>query len=1105
MNQKHHFRWLALLAFLLAGFATTAQAQGVDDLQDYLDLLAQEQQAPAPRLTLNRIQEVTIPIGLPVVDLSQFTSYEQRTKVLTVRTSAKFINGTISSSATRAESGPLLKIMDGATVVVASSAGVTAAAASQGVCANNYGLTQTVGIFGGSTFYQECDVVAPGGNEANEAIHLATAADSYYHVSGTRVGIVHNPNGGTVVEGTSTTTEWTIGTGGDFASVNAAMDDSRVTAGHTLRLLPGTRLSATQKITKSVTLLGNGYSMNSSGVFANDVAGIATLEVRAEGAIVKDVALMGSNNLKIYANNITIEGCCMYSLWAYQNLETDNAIVKKCYITGGIEGNDSYEWTVQNNIILGGVIELEESTIDHNIIYSDRSSTATGYCLDELFDCIVSNNIITHFQSDMNYTGTFNGVAYSGTLSEESDNTFARNVFTGTTTLSNNKGGVTQENQLFVGGYRYTDAFFKLVTNSPAMNYATDGTDCGPWSGTDPYVCQAEEAPIPLSGTLTLDLNQTDNPAQGIYKTLFSLFSAIGTRGFSGELNVTVAEGSYTFDINDDTYAVLQAVGQQLNTQGNTLKMTCSTSATFYFTMSDAFISAHGQQLEAMSTAIKTLLQKITLTNIVVYLNGVVIISDFQVEENDLVALRNLYDHLGGTGWTTKKWNFANNGMLKSDFPGVSFNSAGRVTAINLSNNGLTGSCYEIPATHFTELKTLNLSRNSISGNLGILVGNLKKLSSLNMDHNRLYTVSKTLTTAPATVSVKYQNRVYQSSNPEQAAFTGNVSGLSAKAITLAGNMTFTLPTLMSYSFSDRNFSERPTLRLSQTATPTEAVAILVPSDDGTYYQLQFSGVYSEAQDKRMMLIDTNGTWSQWSAYPATVHWVPGDANMSGETNVLDVQYTLRYILAPSALTYFNYSAANTYNDNTINVQDCVVTVNIVLDNGLAPAASRSDSPFDVVYEGNVWMEGGRLMLSADRDVAAIDVELQGVSTDEVALMLNRSDFQMAGRNTEWGSRYVIFSPTGKRIAAGDVAQLLRVSGQAQPVAIQCADTDAQEVAIALGTMPSGIKEISDTDGDSQMASGKSSSRMYFDLQGRRTDGSRKGVYVQHGKKVIVR
>ena len=246
-----------------------------------------------------------------------------------------------------------------------------------------------------------------------------------------------------------------------------------------------------------------------------------------------------------------------------------------------------------------------------------------------------------------------------------------------------------------------------------------------------------------------------------------------------------------------------------------------------------------------------------------------------------------------------------------------------------------------------------------------------------------------------------------------------------------------------------------------------------------------------------MMLIDTNGTWSQWSAYPATVRYVVGDANMSGETNVLDVQYTLRYILAPSALTYFNYSAANTYYDNTINVQDCVVTVNIVLGNGLAPANSRSDSPTGIVPEGGVWMEGGRLMLSADRDVAAIDVELQGVSTDEVALMLNRSDFQMAGRDTEWGSRYVIFSPTGKRIAAGDVVQLLRVSGQAQPVAIQCADPDAQEVAMAVGTMPSGISEV-------KVSSDAGNTNLY-DLQGRRTGGSRKGVYVQHGKKVIVR
>ena len=103
-RKKKLSRWLSLTALLLACLCLPSHAQEVDDLQDYLDYLAQKQPALAPRLSANKALDVSIPIGLPVVDLSQFASYQQRTKVLTVHTSVKFVNGIISSSASLSSS-----------------------------------------------------------------------------------------------------------------------------------------------------------------------------------------------------------------------------------------------------------------------------------------------------------------------------------------------------------------------------------------------------------------------------------------------------------------------------------------------------------------------------------------------------------------------------------------------------------------------------------------------------------------------------------------------------------------------------------------------------------------------------------------------------------------------------------------------------------------------------------------------------------------------------------------------------------------------------------------------------------------------------------------
>ena len=188
MKQKQ-FRWLALAVLLLTGFSLQTKAQEVDDLQEYLDQLAAEQPVQASRRGAS--EQVTIPVGLPEVDLSKFSSYTNRKKVLEVKTSLKFVNGIITAASGFGGGTPLLKIMNGATCVVDETSGIDASAATLSEC------TEAVGIYGGSTFYQCCDVTAPQ-KTAGVAIYLNSSADTYVYVSGKTIGSIRNPNGGTV-------------------------------------------------------------------------------------------------------------------------------------------------------------------------------------------------------------------------------------------------------------------------------------------------------------------------------------------------------------------------------------------------------------------------------------------------------------------------------------------------------------------------------------------------------------------------------------------------------------------------------------------------------------------------------------------------------------------------------------------------------------------------------------------------------------------------------------------------------------------------------------------------------------------------------------------
>ena len=193
MEKLKQFMWLALAVLLLTGLSLQTRAQEADDLQEYLDKLAAEQPTQQARQSVRRGETVNIPVGLTVVDLSKFTSYANRTKVLEVKSSLKFVNGTITAASNFSGGTPLLKIMNGATCVVDETSGVDASLASTSVC------TEAVGIFGGSTFYQCCDVTAPG-NGAGVAIYLDTAADTYIYVSGKTTGSISNPRGGTIIE-----------------------------------------------------------------------------------------------------------------------------------------------------------------------------------------------------------------------------------------------------------------------------------------------------------------------------------------------------------------------------------------------------------------------------------------------------------------------------------------------------------------------------------------------------------------------------------------------------------------------------------------------------------------------------------------------------------------------------------------------------------------------------------------------------------------------------------------------------------------------------------------------------------------------------------------
>ena len=427
----------------------------------------------------------------------------------------------------------------------------------------------------------------------------------------------------------------------------------------------------------------------------------------------------------------------------------------------------------------------------------------------------------------------------------------------------------------------------------------------------------------------------------------------------------------------------------------------------------------------------------------------------FQIEPNDLLELKNLYNQFGGSQWTTA-WTFLDQGMQAADLPGVSFMGPDelgywRVSELHLSAYGLKGDVSQ-SKLYFPRLTYLDLSNNRLTGDLTPFVEELKQLKTLDVRNNML-TGLRSLPTSVATL--------YQGGQMTQDA-ASILDELTPVVCYIRDRQPLDLPTILTYQLAANEPVPSAVDVISRGATVSENPELVLEplgQDDFLYTTLwkQHPYTYLYSQDWKVCLRTVDG-----SLYPAVLRYVHGDADMSGYTDLLDVQSTITEILNPALLSLFNQSAADTYADKNINVQDVVCTVNIVLDQEdmsdetvsqelpssqlsfsrrLAPAAYNQNT---------LYVEDERLWLDSRGGIASIEVCLKGVRADEVSLLLKRSDFQLASRNTADGSRHIIYSLSGATIPSGATALLRLSHSQVNPLSAMLSTLAAQEAAVRI-------------------------------------------------------
>jgi hypothetical protein len=386
------------------------------------------------------------------------------------------------------------------------------------------------------------------------------------------------------------------------------------------------------------------------------------------------------------------------------------------------------------------------------------------------------------------------------------------------------------------------------------------------------------------------------------------------------------------------------------------------------------------------------------------------------MNEADYADLCTIYNTLDGSNWTTK-WVVNSNVQTASRWRGVTFDEQGYVTSIDLSNNGLKGNITSLSFTGLTRLTSLNMSSNALSGDIMSFKTNLPTNCRLNVERQELGYVG--------------EHTLYELCNygglPSIAYYRSENGTLASTLIGVGGYCQFYHEGTNGGQYWD----------------------CYIHADGSTTNNFKF---YWPSPAKVECFYPHHFTF--------TYNYKMGDANMDDNLNVLDLQATLNYSNGQQ-WGLFNFYAADTYGqDDEINVQDIVSTVNILLaqENYTRSATTRSDA--DVLTEACVSVENGQIVLYTTKPVAALDLRLAGIAPDLLHWNTEALGFTTVTTSQADGTHAIIYSMQPRQIEEGSTV-IATFDANINPVLVSAVLSDNKARSIKVGnSVSTGIRQL---------------------------------------------
>lgn len=394
------------------------------------------------------------------------------------------------------------------------------------------------------------------------------------------------------------------------------------------------------------------------------------------------------------------------------------------------------------------------------------------------------------------------------------------------------------------------------------------------------------------------------------------------------------------------------------------------------------------------------------------------------------------------------------NAGLSGSFP-IELASFNYIGSINISNNNLEGSLESILALvsqnplMFAKIKELNISGNLFSGNIGAFAAAFPSLNTLLASSNHISDVFPMIASTVTNLSLDNQtiDRIVEI----------DLSNLSVDVLAQQ------IPTILLYDHEGQAYNKP--LRLKCTAD--DGWNVVLTYNDG---QINFTDVseqnayHGNSGDVLSVVALASNGYSAEAYLSMKLEFSEGDANFNGSVDILDLQSTINYMFGEYTGKPYNFTAANIWPDDIINVQDAVGIVNLLMSNEPNSIAyiqrkARAMLPEgNDVAEANIMLEDGVLAIESSKPIAAFDLAVKGDA--RISDELSSLGFITNIRSYNGTSRIIGYSLSRVTLPSSIIICSLD-NPSSDVIAVKLADRDANEVKSKVsGTITTGIESV---------------------------------------------